>query len=371
MNIVTGLGSSSTALLKSMEFDKALASGYSFDVFDQVEADYRAINKPSLLTSMFMNEFDVNTHRVSSFIYDRVNISAQLPGGKSYTDRGPDLNKDLPTQLTFSIPSFGLIWNVSPQDYREKRVPGGAPGELMDEAYVVGRMQEKGLTAWDLLNEVALAKLIVDDQNIVLGGPGTQYTFHQSIWGSARPTAVALDLANSDETTVRLAMVAERRKLEQKLAEAGKSARGFVVISGETFFDERMALEEQSSLGRDLNRQVDLASQRVPEITVGEMTYDAFTPIDGITYIRYGSTIQAGGKLIGDDDAYLMPVGVENMFTIELAPAITRDTVNQEAEAMYMWTKEDYRKGVMTEMESNRLYMNRNPELITALSRLA
>lgn len=353
----------------AVELYKALAGGHSFQLTELVQADFKAVNTPSLLTSLLMDpEMDVNRHTGSAFIYDVVNRTQQLPGGKSYTERGPDLNKDDAFQRTFAIPSFGLVWNVMPQDYRGRRAPGGTPGEYMDEAYVAGRMQEKALTAWDLMNELAIAKLIVDDQNLVLSGPGTQYTYHQEMFGTARPGPIFTDLANTSESAHRTLMIQTRRQLQQLLALAGKSAtRGFLVVAGDDYFTKRAALEEQTGLARDLRTAIDLASQRLPEVNAGGFNYDMFTAIDGITYVNYGSNILAGQKLIPDDKAYMIPLGVENMLSIELAPAVTRSHVNEEAQAMYMWVEEHERKGVLAEIESNRLYLNRNPELIIEL----
>lgn len=353
----------------NVEVLKALTGGYSFELTEAVQADFRAVNTPSLLTSLLLNaEVDVNAHRSSAFIYDVVNKSLQLPAGKSYTDRGPDLDKDDARQLTFAIPSSGLVWNVMPQDYRGKRLPGGSVGEYMTEAYVAGLMQEKALAAWDLMNELAMAKLIVDDQNLTLGGPGKQYSFHQEIFGSARPGPVYTNLAAVSELDHRSLMIKTRRQLQQRLGLAGKSAtRGFMVVAGDEYFTKRIALEAQTGLARDLRSAMDLASQRVPEINVGGFNYDSFVGIDGITYINYGSNIIAGQKLIPDAKAYMIPLGVENMMSIELAPAVTRSHVNEEAQAMYMWVEEHERKGVLAEIESNRLYMNRNPELIVEL----
>jgi hypothetical protein len=371
MTILTKMNATSADFANVARLSKALGSGYSFGVNDIVQAEFQAVNKPRLLTSLLMSEMDVNSHITNSFVYDVVQKSLQLPGGKSFTERGPDLDKDKAIQRAFTIPSFGLVWNVAPQDYRNKRRPGGAPGELMDEAYVAGLMQEKAVDGWDVMNELAIATLITDDQNIVRDGPGTQYTFHEEFFGTARPAAINLNLAGTTEMANRQTMVNLRRQLQQRVGLAGKSMRDVIVLAGDTFFQERMELEALNGLSREIRQAQDLASQRVPEITAGGMNYDAFTGIDGTTYVNYGSSILAGTQLIDDDLAFMLPIGVENFMSIELAPAVTRSYVNQEAQAMYMWTKVDERAGVLAEMESNRLYMNRNPEFIIPLRRNA
>lgn len=360
----------SPAQLVSAALNKSLSSGYNFGIDDVIAAEVRAVNKPRLLTQLFGgSELSVNTHATNSFVYDFVNITAQLPAGKSYTGKGPDLSKDSHTQKSFVIPSFGLTWNVLPQDFMNKRKPGGASGEFMTAEYIVSLMQEKASTSWDLFNELAIAKLITDDQNIIQNGPGIQYTWHTEIFGTSRPVAAFMNLAGTTELANRVAMIDYRRLLEQRAAQGNRSIRGVVCVCGDDFFTQRMTLEEQSGLARDMRSAMDIASQRVPELTSGTATYDSFTGLDNVTYIRYGSEVIGGTKLIADDKAYLIALGAENVMSIELAPAVTMSTVNQEAQAMYMWAKQDERLGIMTEIESNRLFFNKAPDLIIALDK--
>ena len=85
---------------------------------------------------------------------------------------------------------------------------------------------------------------------------------------------------------------------------------------------------------------------------------------DGVRYIKYTASILTGQKLIADDKAYLLPLGVENMFYMAFAPTDNDFTLcTQEARTMYMWS-EQTRHGYHFEMESNCLYGNKLPHLI-------
>lgn len=350
----------------SAQLFKELAGGHSFTLTDRVEGEFKAINKPRLLTSLMAPT--VNTHRGRSFIYDVVPVTAQVPTGKSYSERGTDLQKDKAYQEAFAIPSFGVTYNVLPQDYDGKRVPNGGPAELMTEDYVVGLQQAKALDAFDLLNEVGMATLLVSDTNYIAGGPFTQYDYSAVIGSGSRAAATDLLLGSKDVIETRQTLSSARKVLEQKLGEAGKDASGFVLVCGDVLFGKLWEQQAQLGLGRPLMNTLDLASMAIPTITDGSFRYDNFESEAGVTIVNYGATIIGGSKMIGDDNGYMLPVGVSNCFTVELAPAMVRGIVNTEAEAMYMFTEAGIRSGVTTEIESNRLFLNRNPELITAIT---
>lgn len=350
----------------SAQLFKELSGGHNFTLTDRVDGDFKFINKPRLLTSLMTPA--VNTHRSRSFLYDVVPVTAQIPGGKSYSERGPDLKKDKAHQEAFGIPSFGLVYNVLPQDYDGKRVPNGSNSELMTEDYVVGLQQGKALDAFDLLNEVGMATLLVSDANYLAGGPFTAYDYSTVLTGSSRAAATDLLLGSLDVLTTRTTLASKRKLIEQKLGEAGKDASGIVVVCGDVLFGKLWEQQANLGLGRPLLNSLDLASMALPTITDGAFRYDNFDSEAGVTIINYGATIIGGSKMIGDDDGYMFPIGVSNTFTIELAPAMVRGIVNTEAEAMYMFTEAGIRTGVTTEIESNRLFLNRNPELIIELT---
>lgn len=357
MSKVVTLNSSPASLVKAMQ------PGYAFRMVDVVEADFQAINTPQLLTALMAPS--VNTHMSKSFIYDQVSEEGQILSGKSYSERGELFTKEQAKQLTFAIPSFGGTFSVLARDYAEKRIPG--TNDLMDESYVLGKQLGKVDRAMDLLNELGMASLLVGDTNYVNGGPFTAYDYSNEIRGASRAAALTPDLDALDIIEWRTIVEDAIDKTAEKLGKAGKSASGYVMVAGKNFFNKLYALEAQLGLPRDLKTGSDFASEGMPTITVGEFAnFRAFVDSANVMVVKYTANI-LGSALIGADDAYLVPVGVENMFSIELAPADTREAINKEAQAMYVWTDED-RRGVYYEVESNRLFFNRNPELITAFT---
>ena len=343
---------------------KNFSGGHSFTLTERVEGSFKFINTPKLLTSILTPS--INTHRGKSFLYDVEQAVQGTFTGKSYSAKGDSLEKPGASQLAFGIPSFGLTWNVLPGDFAGKRIPNGEG--FMDAAYIATRQAQQAMNAMDILNEVGMAELLVNDRNYLAGGNFTQYDYSAKINGASRATAKDLTLGSDDIVATRQILAKERKLIEQALGVAGKSARGFMLICGDTLFEKLWDQQAQTGLARPLMNTLDLASMQMPTMFDGTFRYDNFSSEAGMTIVNYGASIIGGSKMIGDDNGYLVAVGVEDAITIELAPADTMDTVNQEAEAMYMFTEEGLRTGISTEIETNRLFLNRNPELIRAVT---
>ena len=320
--------------------------------------------KPGLLRALLNPGFESMT--TDTFKYDEVTATAQLPDGKAFSAYGKDLTKDKPRQLRYAIPSFGLRFNVKPEDYAGRRKPGTTT-EFLTEADVVAAMTIKSQTAWDLLDELAIAELLTLDTNTVRGGPFTVYNFYTDIVGTTRPAKISMDLGTASTDHEQLFRV-QRRLLAQELAQSFDSASQVVVICGDTFFDQRYEIQKNEGLARPIQFGPDLATMPIGEITAAGFNYAFFDSGDGLRYINYGSEVIAGSKLIGDSDAYMIPIGAKNFMSIGLAPAQTRQYVNTPGLEMYGWSKADDRQGVSLFTESNRLYSNKNPRLIRALT---
>lgn len=320
--------------------------------------------KPGLLTALLSPPKEFNMMDV--FRFEEFTNSAALPAGKSYSEFGPSLKKDQAKQFTYSIPSFGLRFNVAPKDYANRR-KFGSNVELMTEADVLAQMAEKADAAWMLHMELSLANLITTDTNLVSGGPFTSYNFFTDITGGARAAATDVALGTAQD---HFSVFRRLRKLQgQELSRAFDSASEQVVICGNDFFDKRYEIEKQEGLGRELRSVFDFASQALPETAFdGQFRYDNFKSHDGLTYINYGAEIIAGTPLIGDNAAYMIPLGSRNTAKIGYAPAQTRNYVHTQALGAYGWTSVDERQGVTVYSESNYLTALTNPRAILHLT---
>ena len=354
------------------DIDKAVShsQGNAFELEDvSMTVVDRTQVQPRLFTALFSGEANTVNLETKTIKYDDLQETLQIPDGKAYQAYGNDLQKDKPRQLIYEVGSFGLRWNVAPMDYANKRVPG--TNDLMDEAYVMTKMAAKADKAWNLFNELKWVQLLTTDTNITRNGPMPQYNYYTDVLGVARPAATDMDLGGTGD--IFQAFNFERDKLMEDADKTLNTVDMVVVICGTTFFNKRLEVERQETLARNLRTQLDLASMPVPRSNFGEGTsgmlnYQFFdSEIDGLRYIRYSGSIQ-GTNLIGDDDAYMIPLGCENFVRDVFAPAQTRTYVNTSAQARYAWAKEHEREGVVMAQESNTLPMSINPQLVRHLT---
>ena len=343
-----------------------IVQGNAFAYNDVTASTQRGPLKPKLLTALLGGT--TSTSMTKSFIYDEITNTAQLPSGKSFTEFGKDLPQDGAKQKTFAIGSNGLRLNVLPADYSERRIPG--TNDLMDEAYLIGQLTAKADTAWVLDDELGFAQLLTLDTNRVNGGPFTVYNYYTDITGGARPAKFDMDLGTG-ATDQNLLIRNQLKALREEVSRSGESVNAFVCICGDTFFNERFLIEQKITFNRELRNELDLASMQIPMSDFGSSTfmYDWFKGMqDGIIYINYGAEILDSTPMIGLSDAYLIPVGANQFMGLAYAPAQTRTYVNKEALKRYSWSREDEFKGMTMWQEENKLFFNKNPRLIRALT---
>lgn len=351
--------------------DKALSvslqNGFEMENMDYTLVE-RTFSKPRLLTALLggmENESYIETNTIK---YDELEDTIQLPASKTFEAFGPDLKKDKAKQKIFEIGSTGLRYNVAPKDYANKRQPG--TNELMNEEYVVAQMAKKAVTSWDLWREIEFATMLTSDLNYVTNSAIVpQYNFYTDIYGGARGAKVDMNLAGAVDHFALFGNVYDT--LQEELDKAMSTMNRAVIICGKNFYNTRLEIEKQEGLARDLRSTLDLASMDVPRDNFGSGSgvfgYQYFDSHDGFTYIRYSANI-VGSNMIGDNDAYVVPVGSDKLFKRVYAPAQDRENVNTTAQKAYTWSKVDNRTGVHVAQESNSILMNINPKLIIPLT---
>ncbi len=352
----------------SAVLDKATShsNSNSFELEDVTSGTQRTESQPGLLTALFGGEADTFTLETNTVKYDDLTDTVQLPDGKAFDAYGPDVQKDKPRELIYEVGSYGIRANVAPQDYMNKRQP--FTNELMDEAYLTSRMSMKMGKSWDLFTELAFAQLLTTDTNITRGGPMPSYNFYTDIMGGARPAAATIDLSGT--TDVWQSINEQIDILQENVEKTNNTMTRPIILCGKNFFNKRLELEKQESLAREIRGTLDMQSMSVPKSNFGSrgsFAYQNFESFDGALYIRYSASI-TGTKLIGDNDAYLVPVGAQNFMARAYAPANTRTYVNTQALEKYSWVETHERRGVTMFEESNVLFMNRLPELIVPLT---
>lgn len=336
----------------------------SFHMEDVTPIVQRGEVTPKLLTALLGGSTNTVSLQTTTVKYDELTDTAQVPDGKAFNEYGKNIQKDVPRELIYTVPSFGVRGNVAPGDYSTRRIPGTQ--DLMDEAYLVARLNDKMQVGWTLFEELGYAQLLTTDTNILRGGPHKSYNFYTDIVGNARPAKISMNLAGAVDHWQLFSEQVDL--LDTDVEKDMQTSSGTVAICGKNFFNSRLEIEKQAGLARDMRSTLDMQSMGVPtdSFGTGSFKYQNFDSIDGIHYIKYAASIE-GSKLIGDNDAYLIPVGTDMMRKV-LAPAQTRTYANSVAQELYGWSKEDERTGVTLAQESNVLFTLPRPKLIRALT---
>lgn len=325
--------------------------------------------RPRLLTTLLgannqVNQISFNTQ---AFQYDELTRTAQLPNGKSYSEKGKDLQKDPARILQYTIGSKGVRLNASPSDYVGRRKYGSLNNEFMTEADVLAGLNIKNSEGWEMDMELGLREILINDQNYTAGGPFPTYNYYTDIVGSARPAATDMDLGNATVDHI-VAFRKQRKLLLQEVAKAGLTASRVICICGDDFFNKRYEIEKQETIARELRSSLDLVSMAVPTTSDGAFLYDNFESHDGILYINYGAEIIAGTKLFPDTEARLIPLlQGDGLIKLGFAPSQSRTYVNTQALSMYSWQYVDEHQGVTAFYERNMLEVLQRPKLISHL----
>ena len=356
------------------DLNKGINAGYGFSLGENIAADFRDVLKPSLITALTQPSF--NNHMLHSFTYDKQTKTVGLPNVKSRTENGKEQQHYGASQLLFGTGSFGTGATVQKSDWFGIRKVGGEAGATKSEADVIAERLEQIQTAWDLHTELGMATLITADTNLLNAEGGSDifpsYDYSALIAGGTRADETVDFAGAADDVANRFTMAGKRKLIQQELSKLNMSASGYVCICGDNFFRARYNSEAQLDITRALRSVVDLGTGPISEVALGGFIYDNFMGSDGIWYINYGSEIISGTELIAPDKGYLMPRAA-GMLSVEFSPTMRRNpdagisNTMELAQPMYVFSKpSDF--GVSMYTESNRLYFNRYPQLIKALT---
>ena len=160
---------------------------------------------------------------------------------------------------------------------------------------------------------------------------------------------------SSSTTKVRNKIVEAKRKIEDELG--GASLTGYVALCGSGFFD---AISGHETAAAAFDRWQDGAFLR-------EDLRNGF-PWGGVVWEEYRGKV-GGVDFVGTNDAYLIPVGVAEMFLTRFAPADYMETANTIGLPYY--AKQEmlgFNKGVELEAQANPLCINTKPRAVLKLT---
>lgn len=326
----------------------------------------RAINEapfqPMLLGSMgLFSEEGINT--TSLMIEKRGTTLALIPATPRGDVRGRvesnDKGRLYPIQTTH-LPQSGSVLADEVQGVRAF----GTENELETVQNLVNRKLAKMRRNIDVTIEwqrigAIKGQILDSDASTVL------LDLYTTFGVSQQTQAMAL---NNDATKVKLNVLAATRKVEDKLG--GVAYSGLVAICGKTFFD---SYTTHPAVEAAFARWMDAAGQQGAFLRDSQRSQQAGRPgfnHCGVNWVEYRGGV-GNVTFIGDDDAYLVPLGIADLFTTTFAPADYMETVNTiglpyyaKQEAMRM------NKGVELEAQSNPISICTRPDVIVKMTKV-
>ena len=348
-----------------------VAAGRSVEVTKSLVRDLGNLNGLHDITSMVAERPNLPTlisqivNPVSQFLqtntfeHDYTVYTQAMPSDKPYAERGVVVDARPVTKTHLhKVPSFGVQAHIRPSDVLRRRKAGTADLLETMEAVVAEDMGSVG-RGWDLFTEKALAHAITTGTLYVPNGTVASVDFYQEYTSAARPVVNYV----LSTTTVHPRQYGEeaRRRILDNLLE-GQQVDGFIALCGVNFFNDLMSHPkwEQAMIDRSgLNGQDPL----IKRFENFSQQYRMFRGADDILYIEYAGQI-GGSALIPTNEAYIMPVGAQGIFTEVFAPAETMGYVNTVAQREYMWRVDSEFDGVKLYSESNKGLYCVNPLLI-------
>ncbi|WP_252178337.1 major capsid protein [Endozoicomonas sp. 4G] len=302
---------------------------------------------PSVVDALFLQgERGIST---TTAWVERKGDSLQLvPAAPRGADADP-VNKSTRDGQTFTAIHLPTRGGINADQVQNVRAFGSETEEEVVERMVQDELDRmrRNLSATITYHRMGAIK------GLVLDATGsTLLDIHDAFNVSQQSQSMELDQAGTD---IR-ALIIKAKRLSEK-AVAGSMVNGFVALCGETFFD---LLVNHGDTKEAFDRYMD-----------GEMLRN--DPRSGFSfggvvwrelYGKVGNT-----EFIDDEHAYLIPLGVPDLFITRWAPADYMETVNTLGIPYY--AKQELRrmgKGVDLEAQSNPINLCTRPRAVIKLT---
>jgi hypothetical protein len=271
-------------------------------------------------------------------------ISARKRGGeRNFVD-----SEDVRTE-NFNIPFFPLDRHIKAADIQNFREYGtGNESKTLEKE--VARVMARIKRFHAQLKERAMVASIMGT-SWAPGDTDATYNYY-TVWGLTQATAPV----NFTTTTIDPRDVIEDEARTHIIDEAADNAGEYriIAICSRKYFSALIA----HPLVENAYQFYDSAQEPLRRRLGGDVINRMFES-KGVLYIEDIS------GYFGTDDAYIMPLGIEDMFKNHFAPADIAQTANDTAQELYLWYKQsDYFRDQKLESETSFISINARPELV-------
>jgi hypothetical protein len=228
----------------------------------------------------------------------------------------------------------------------------GSMTEVMGVQALVNEKLAKMKTQLDLTLEYQRIGAI---KGVIYDADGTTVLYDMPSIFNITQDVVDMNLDN-DSTKVRLKVIQAKRLIEAALG--GRAYTGILALCSPGFFDGFISHPSVEASFKDYQGNAYFREDQRPGF-----------PWAGVNWEEYSGGI-GGIDFIEADVAYLIPLGVPDMFITKFAPADYMETVNTVGVPYYARQQaRDFGKGVEMESQSNPLTINTLPKAVVKLTR--
>lgn len=273
------------------------------------------------------------------------------------TSRGGDrqfVGRESVIQRNFTHPYFTLDGKFTAQDIQDLKAYG--EGDMpMTMASRVERTRGRIAKSHAVLRERARYAAL-KGTSYAPNFPQAQYTYATE-FGVASKVKAQFTVAFADESVdPRTTIEQEARQHIQKYAGNQADSYQVIAIVGSKFFD---GLKDHPKTTAAYSSYAS-SSEPLRNRLGGDLINRSWST-EGVTYLEDFMGVQLGE--IATDEAYFLPLGIEDMFQTHYAPADHKDYANTTAQELYMFMLEGARSDKV-ETETSFIMVNTRPELV-------
>ena len=324
-----------------------------FKVIDQTEAIISVPNQWGLLNELGLFQREGVTQHVVSV--ESQNGTLALIGDTKRGTRNQVNKDDVRAIRTFAIPNFSVDDAVFPEDVQGQRAYGSDNPDTTDA--VIARKLQRLRQNHAATLEYARAQAICTGG--VYAPNGTVVA--QNAYTEFGITRKEVDFVFGTATTDMIAKTEESLSYIQDNIQTGDVVNRMVAICSPGFFAKLIS----HATIKD-SYKFYTSTQEPLRNRLGSGLYRRFE-FGGVEYIEYRGSY-AGQALITANEAFMLPVGVMDMFKTFNSPASKFGSVNAVGEEMYAFTYYDPRdEKIAIQTEQNMLNLVTRPQGVTRL----